>query len=876
MNDKAVDFKQVNSRIGSDALSYLNDWIGKGNTGDGAHGKYFYCKNPVRDEKNESLTVWLSEGNWKDHASGDSGGDFVSLYAYLKQMSQLEAGQTLSASLGLNVEQPAQRTKPKRAAKPPRPEAHRQLGTPSAVWAYQNAKGIDVFWVYRFEQEDGKAFRPLHFQTDSNQWKWSDPKGLLPLYHLAQFKNSDTLVFCEGEKAADAAAVFFPECVTTTTAHGAQSPKKSDFSPCKDKQVIIWPDNDEAGRNYAKTVAEKALDAGARVAFILQIPNDKPAKWDAADASDTERPAQWERVRFNQDEPAIVVTGTRLSTEQTTPALQALANNNLPPRIFNQEGRLMRLSLVTGKRSSKQVQLIALDALCLKHELERSARFFRLDRYGNERHAAPPDNVAQDILAMPDYPQFPTLERITTAPCIVKNGEYRVIDAPGYDTHTGLYYFQNEPLKIPDSEPTAANLRDANGLIDDLLVDFPFADEASKAHAIALLLLPFCRDLVRGNTPLHFVTAPSQRTGKSLLVEVITGVFNPMISATTAPEGRDADEEWRKKITSALLTESPHIFFDNVKGVIDSANLEAALTSESITARLLGTNREATMPNNKVWVATGNNAELSIDMTGRTVEIRLDANMENPSERRAFKHPNIRRFAQLKRAKLIQAVLVLIRHWITQGCPEPDDGTPYLGGFESWRQVIGGILTAAGIGGFLHNRRQTAARVNTQSDVFQVFIQLWFAAHKSLPVRAKELHAAAAEAGVFEEVLTAKDEAAEQKRLGRWLSKNTDRVIGGFKLVKTKDSSTGKNAYQLQELTPNTNYNTFKPVDAERGGKGSNGGKSDVPLPNLPPITTLSPCSDGEGSEVSGAKQTSVKPYVGSPSTALVMDEEYY
>ena len=45
-----------------------------------------------------------------------------------------------------------------------------------------------------------------------------------------------------------------PGLVATTSAHGAQSPHKSDWSPLAGKDVVILPDHDAPGENYAKAV----------------------------------------------------------------------------------------------------------------------------------------------------------------------------------------------------------------------------------------------------------------------------------------------------------------------------------------------------------------------------------------------------------------------------------------------------------------------------------------------------------------------------------------------------------------------------------------------------------------------------------------------
>src|SRR5690606_19146976 len=58
---------------------------------------------------------------------------------------------------------------------------------------------------------------------------------------------------------------------------------KTDWSPLSGKTVIVWPDNDEAGARYANAVILILLGIGARVRRI-SIPENKPQKWDAADA----------------------------------------------------------------------------------------------------------------------------------------------------------------------------------------------------------------------------------------------------------------------------------------------------------------------------------------------------------------------------------------------------------------------------------------------------------------------------------------------------------------------------------------------------------------------------------------------------------------
>ena len=56
------------------------------------------------------------------------------------------------------------------------------------------------------------------------------------------------------------------------------------------------------------------------------------------------------------------------------------------------------------------------------------------------------------------------------------------------------------------------------------LGEFPFADEASRANAMALFITPEIptRDPFLGNIPMGLVDAPQAGSGKSLLVSVVS------------------------------------------------------------------------------------------------------------------------------------------------------------------------------------------------------------------------------------------------------------------------------------------------------------------------------------------------------------------
>ena len=166
---------------------------------------------------------------------------------------------------------------------------HLTLGAPSRTWPYHDATGRVVGCVARFETPTGKTFRPL-VRDDAGCWRTaSRARGLpkpYPLFHLpALLARPDTpVLIVEGEKTAEAAARLFPDMVAITSMHGAQSPRQTDWSAVAKRDVTIWPDADEAGAQFAATVARLVGEAGAASVRIVSPPDSVPEGWDVADA----------------------------------------------------------------------------------------------------------------------------------------------------------------------------------------------------------------------------------------------------------------------------------------------------------------------------------------------------------------------------------------------------------------------------------------------------------------------------------------------------------------------------------------------------------------------------------------------------------------
>ena len=99
-NAQPVDFKAVSSA----ALSALDFVVPQLLPGGRRESGEWVARNPTRnDAKPGSFKVNLRSGVWCDFATGDRGGDPVSLVAYLADVSQGEAARLLAQMLGIEM-----------------------------------------------------------------------------------------------------------------------------------------------------------------------------------------------------------------------------------------------------------------------------------------------------------------------------------------------------------------------------------------------------------------------------------------------------------------------------------------------------------------------------------------------------------------------------------------------------------------------------------------------------------------------------------------------------------------------------------------------------------------------------------------------------
>ena len=92
MKNTPTDFNEIKNQLNSKILNILQDLLPNGQK----QGLEYLAYNPKRiDKKLGSFKINLATGKWADFATNHKGGDIISLYAYVKNIQQLQAAKEL-------------------------------------------------------------------------------------------------------------------------------------------------------------------------------------------------------------------------------------------------------------------------------------------------------------------------------------------------------------------------------------------------------------------------------------------------------------------------------------------------------------------------------------------------------------------------------------------------------------------------------------------------------------------------------------------------------------------------------------------------------------------------------------------------------------
>lgn len=465
--------------------------------------------------------------------------------------------------------------------------------------------------------------------------------------------------------------------------------------------------------------------------------------------------------------PRVLAPGAHGHIERGSDVFTDEVLSALPPKALYRRGdEVGRVTGIQGEQAFKplnaeSIRLLADEFVAIETTKEARKQQELVYTPCTKDHATLIKEAAQK------HKNVSVLTQIVRHPVLLPNGE---LSPPGLHP-SGVFY--DQPERLQNLKPNLDRSQAVELLVDSL-IDFPFFHESDFWNFVGLLLTPIIRPCVV-NTPIHLIHATKPRTGKSLLAETFLGtvLYGQPIAITTLPED---EGERQKKIFGFLREGRAFMNLDNVADFIDSPSIAALLTASAVEDRPMREHQIVSVPNRLCVVMTGNHVKATEEIVERCVPVLLQSELEDPSARTTFQHPDLHGYLAAQSTKLLEALLGLVVLWHRKG--RPPGAKHHMGGFDAWAAVIGGVLEQTP---WLDNARRWRREANPHREDLASFIRLWHAEAQEFPRSASDLSLIAQRANLFPACFKSQSQhGCVQSFVAKVLKPSRDSNVGGY------------------------------------------------------------------------------------------------
>lgn len=229
------------------------------------------------------------------------------------------------------------------------------------------------------------------------------------------------------------------------------------------------------------------------------------------------------------------------------------------------------------------------------------------------------DSVLNGILGSPFIEShIPPVAIVVQRPFMILSDSKLITLKTGYNSERGgiLVTGSQSTPEVPVAEAVES--------LRALFGDFSFASPSDFSRAIAAVFVAAMRIAgIYERHPLLVFEADSSQAGKTLMWSMICAIFGQRFGTVAQKRGGvgSLDESLMEKLVGG----NAFILLDNLRGPLDSAFLEACLTLEngSIDARVAGIRAIPVDPRLVTFGLTSNGVELTIDLSNRSLLIRI-------------------------------------------------------------------------------------------------------------------------------------------------------------------------------------------------------------------------------------------------------------
>lgn len=498
------------------------------------------------------------------------------------------------------------------------------------------------------------------------------------------------------------------------------------------------------------------------------------------------------------DDPRPVIRLRASRLDEAVDGLDAAFGAAGTGRVFQRGGELVHVTRRPARRhdgkTEEQEAIAAVAPAAFRAAACTVARFEKFDARADEfRPIDPPRPIIEAFMGAPRWAGIKPLHQIVGTPLLRRDGS--LLSAPGYDETTGIYLTRPIPVTVPE-RPTPAQAARANDALTALFATFPYADtDDSPGLGLSVTMAALLTAILRPTlnlAPIFQITSPSPGTGKSTLANVIAAAATGERAVAVATGSKP--EEFEKSLAAALLSGRPVISLDNMTLPLGGQLLAIVATEPTVTVRLLGLSKDAQLQGAPTILATANNGRIGGDLARRTLQIRLDAQVERP-ELRTFDGDPLADVLS-RRAEVVSAALTIVRWHLTRRDPAPPLEMSFAG-FSDWTARVRAPLVALG-----HRDPAEGVGLSRASDDglerLRALIGLWREAFGDSAMTCREaigraflvdgstgrrVHPELAEA-IAAVTGAGDDKPGHGRRLGKYLSKVERRIVQGSCFVQ--------------------------------------------------------------------------------------------
>ena len=355
----------------------------------------------------------------------------------------------------------------------------------------------------------------------------------------------------------------------------------------------------------------------------------------------------------------------------------------------------------------------------------------------------------------------------------------------------------------------------------------------ARSVALAAILTGVVRRMLP-TAPGFAFTSPVPGSGKGLLCDTIAYLAYGRQPSTLTQSN---EEETEKRISSALMRGDLVIVIDNITEPITGAKLLSVLTQPFASLRPLGTSTLVEHDTRALFLFNGNNLTIPGDLCRRVLVCGIDPETEHP-ERRVFDFDPLERVKEDRGRYLAAALTILRAHFIhrlememrarfgeaIEAVADP------LGSYGDWSRWVRDALLWLGQAdpvATIDLSKSLDPVTERMATLFHHWVEI-IGEGERVTVKDAITKAEAAEHGSDNGALSDPDpfnatpsgrsalldefnavaapyakgagERADPRRLGKWLSKHKDRVVGGLRMVLVPEKRDGNSQWCLQKV----------------------------------------------------------------------------